>query len=77
MGDGERGTGVWEECTAVIRRWNTSALEGLVGYVGGFARASKRAREIGWQVMHTKTGPLYDLVKKIYKYTPNVSISFS
>ena len=45
---------------------------------GWVARATKRAREIGWQAMHTKTGPLYEVVNMFYnKYTPNVSISFS
>ena len=47
-----------------------SLLRGLV------ARATKRAREIGWKAMHTKTDPLYDVVNMFYKYTPNASISF-
>ena len=29
---------------------------------GWVARATKRAREIGWSAMLTKTGPLYDVV---------------
>ena len=44
---------------------------------GWVARATKRAREIGWQATHTKTGPLHDVVNKFYKYTPNVTISSS
>ena len=37
-------------------------LSWLQGWV---VRATKRAREIDWQAMHTKTGPLYDVVDMI------------